>query len=187
MRSVSKALRGCVVLPPVLHQQLATWPRLRMQCPYQRPLCWCYCAEPVPGWCHQRSCRCQHSCTPKKAFPAWGHTCHVMPLALLSQALRPGVTSAIAAASHAVADVQLTHGDIITVGSLNLACLATPGHTNGCMCFYLPGVGDRVGMVFTGGLMWWWWRGGGNSCGGVVSKQVARSAVCQGVVLGMCE
>jgi hypothetical protein len=46
--------------------------------------------------------------------------------------------------------VQLTHGDIIAVGSLKLACLATPGHTNGCMSFYLPGAGARVGMVFTG-------------------------------------
>lgn len=66
------------------------------------------------------------------------------------KSLRPGITSAIAAASTAAADVQLTHGDIIAVGSLKLACLATPGHTNGCMSFYLPGAGARVGMVFTG-------------------------------------
>lgn len=68
------------------------------------------------------------------------------------QALRPSVKSAIAAASSAAADVQLAPGDILTVGSLQLLCLATPGHTNGCMCFYLPGNGSRTGMVFTGEL-----------------------------------
>jgi len=66
------------------------------------------------------------------------------------KALCPGVTSAIAAASKASADVHLSHGDVITVGGLTLSCLATPGHTDGCMCFYLaPGEG-REGVVFTG-------------------------------------
>jgi hypothetical protein len=68
------------------------------------------------------------------------------------QALRPSVKSAIAVASSAAADVQLAPGDTLVVGSLQLLCLATPGHTNGCMCFYLPGNGSRTGMVFTGAL-----------------------------------
>jgi glyoxylase-like metal-dependent hydrolase (beta-lactamase superfamily II) len=63
------------------------------------------------------------------------------------------VKSAIAAASSAAADVQLAPGDTLTVGSLQLVCLATPGHTNGCMCFYLPGAGSRTGMVFTGKMV----------------------------------
>lgn len=70
------------------------------------------------------------------------------------QALRPGVASKIAAASKAAADVHLSCGDVLEVGtSLKLVCLATPGHTDGCMSFYLPpGAGGRTGMVFTGGL-----------------------------------
>jgi sulfur dioxygenase len=60
------------------------------------------------------------------------------------------VTSAIAAASTAAADVKLSPGDIIQAGSLRLTCLATPGHTNGCMCFYLPPSEVRTGLVFTG-------------------------------------
>lgn len=67
-----------------------------------------------------------------------------------AQALRPDVTSAIAAASAAAVDVKLSPGDTIKVGSLRLTCLATPGHTNGCMCFYLPPSEVRTGLVFTG-------------------------------------
>jgi glyoxylase-like metal-dependent hydrolase (beta-lactamase superfamily II) len=68
------------------------------------------------------------------------------------QSLRPGVKSAIAAASHADADVKLAPGDTISAGGLRLRCLPTPGHTNGCMCFLLPpsASGGRPGMVFTG-------------------------------------
>lgn len=70
---------------------------------------------------------------------------------LVLQALRPAVRSCIAAASRAAGDVQLHDGDPLEVGSLNLHCLATPGHTNGCMCFYLPSQGQgQPGMVFTG-------------------------------------
>lgn len=65
--------------------------------------------------------------------------------------LSKGVRSAIAAASGAVGDMQLQDNDTIQVGSLAIRCISTPGHTNGCMSFYLapvqPGVG---GMVFTG-------------------------------------
>lgn len=77
-----------------------------------------------------------------------------MWVAHMLQALRPGVVSKIAAASKAAADVHLSCGDVLEVGpSLKLVCLATPGHTDGCMSFYLPpGASGRTGMVFTGGL-----------------------------------
>eukprot|EP00775_Hariotina_reticulata_P006637 gene6637-6864_t len=67
------------------------------------------------------------------------------------KALRPGVTSRISAAANTDADVKLQEGDTINVGSLSLQCLATPGHTDGCMSFYLAPLGPAgVGMVFTG-------------------------------------
>uniref|UniRef100_A0A383VCV9 Metallo-beta-lactamase domain-containing protein n=1 Tax=Tetradesmus obliquus TaxID=3088 RepID=A0A383VCV9_TETOB len=66
-------------------------------------------------------------------------------------ALRPSVCSSIAAASGAAADIQLQHGDIIKFGSLALHAIATPGHTSGCLCFYLPPAGAGApGLVFTG-------------------------------------
>jgi sulfur dioxygenase len=74
-------------------------------------------------------------------------------LSLLLQSLRPGVKSSIAANSGAAADIHLQSGDSIKFGTLALQVLATPGHTSGCMCFYLPpssaGAGGP-GLVFTG-------------------------------------
>ena len=65
--------------------------------------------------------------------------------------LLPGVKSSIAAASGAAGDIQLHDGDVINIGLLELHCLATPGHTNGCMSYYLPSpVTSASGMVFTG-------------------------------------
>lgn len=67
------------------------------------------------------------------------------------QALRPEVRSVIGAASGAAADVHLQHGDTIKVGGLQLQAIATPGHTSGCLSYYLPPTGPgTVGMVFTG-------------------------------------
>lgn len=76
------------------------------------------------------------------------------PHILNTQSLRAGVTSGIAAASKADADVQLSPGDTLKIGSLSLTCLATPGHTNGCMSFYLPAGPSRSGLVFTGTFCW---------------------------------
>jgi sulfur dioxygenase len=78
------------------------------------------------------------------------HTyCSCAPL--LTQALLPHVKSSIAAASGAAGDIQLHDGDIISIGSLEMYCLATPGHTDGCMTYYLPSpVTGASGMVFTG-------------------------------------
>jgi sulfur dioxygenase len=61
------------------------------------------------------------------------------------------VKSSIAATSGAAADIQLQHGDSIKFGSLELQVLSTPGHTSGCLCFYLPPAGPgAAGLVFTG-------------------------------------
>jgi len=60
---------------------------------------------------------------------------------------KPGVQSLIAEASGAKADVQLKHGDTVSMGAVQLAVRATPGHTNGCISFVTEANG---GMVFTG-------------------------------------
>jgi sulfur dioxygenase len=61
------------------------------------------------------------------------------------------VRSSIAAASGAAADVQLAEGGAVSFGPLSLRVIATPGHTNGCICFYLSPVAPAAsGMVFTG-------------------------------------
>ena len=57
----------------------------------------------------------------------------------------PGMRSAIAAASGADADLKFKHGDVLTFGAFKLEVRATPGHTDGCVCFVLPGC-----AVFTG-------------------------------------
>ncbi len=54
--------------------------------------------------------------------------------------------SIISGAAGAAADQYVQHGDIITFGGFRLECRATPGHTDGCMSYYLP----AAGMVFTG-------------------------------------
>jgi hypothetical protein len=67
------------------------------------------------------------------------------------QALRPSARSSIAAASGAVADILLQDNDCIKLGSLEFRVIATPGHTNGCLCFYLPpSSAGGPGLVFTG-------------------------------------
>lgn len=59
----------------------------------------------------------------------------------------PEVRTVISKASGAKGDVLVEPGDKIAVGGLALECLATPGHTLGCMSFLLPGSPARV---FTG-------------------------------------
>lgn len=59
--------------------------------------------------------------------------------------------SGIAAASGAAADLQLADGDAVPLGALALRCISTPGHTAGCMCFYLPPAAPgAAGLAFTG-------------------------------------
>ena len=58
---------------------------------------------------------------------------------------KTGAQIAIGArAGVACADVQLEDGDVIRFGSMELKALYTPGHTAGCMSYYIPG------FVFTG-------------------------------------
>jgi len=61
--------------------------------------------------------------------------------------LMPGVKSIISKASRAKADISLESGDKVNFGSFELEALATPGHTNGCITFFLAGSSP---MVFTG-------------------------------------
>lgn len=58
----------------------------------------------------------------------------------------PGLRSACACASKALAEVVLHDGDVITFGRRSLRVLSTPGHTDGCLSFVL----DNNSMVFTG-------------------------------------
>jgi sulfur dioxygenase len=62
------------------------------------------------------------------------------------KSLMPGVQSMISKASTAKADVYLEPEQMFKVGSLVFRAIATPGHTDGCMCFYL----EDKGMIFTG-------------------------------------
>jgi hypothetical protein len=47
----------------------------------------------------------------------------------------PGLRSAVGAASGALADMCLAHGDVVPFGGRHLRALATPGHTAGCMSY----------------------------------------------------
>jgi len=63
--------------------------------------------------------------------------------------LHPEVKTMISEASGAAADIKLKDGDRIEFGEYALEALATPGHTDGCMCFVLQGPDDPK-AVFTG-------------------------------------
>ncbi|CAK8987642.1 Persulfide dioxygenase ETHE1 homolog [Durusdinium trenchii] len=65
------------------------------------------------------------------------------------QQIHPEVKTVISAASGAKADVKVSDGDQITVGRYVLKCVATPGHTDGCMTFVLEGPGEPK-AAFTG-------------------------------------
>eukprot|EP00446_Apocalathium_sp_SHHI-4_P093910 CAMPEP_0177457630 /NCGR_PEP_ID=MMETSP0369-20130122/13087_1 /TAXON_ID=447022 ORGANISM="Scrippsiella hangoei-like, Strain SHHI-4" /NCGR_SAMPLE_ID=MMETSP0369 /ASSEMBLY_ACC=CAM_ASM_000364 /LENGTH=428 /DNA_ID=CAMNT_0018930669 /DNA_START=1 /DNA_END=1287 /DNA_ORIENTATION=+ len=59
----------------------------------------------------------------------------------------PEVKTVISKASGANADMHIQEGDKVTFGNLALEVLATPGHTDGCLTYYLAG---SPGMAFTG-------------------------------------
>lgn len=48
------------------------------------------------------------------------------------------------------ADIILNDGDEISFGSFKIKAIATPGHTDTCMSFYVEGQDGATGMVFTG-------------------------------------
>jgi sulfur dioxygenase len=60
----------------------------------------------------------------------------------------PRLESVISESSGADADVKVTHGQVLTWanGTRSLKCVATPGHTAGCMSF----IDEGLGCVFTG-------------------------------------
>lgn len=57
----------------------------------------------------------------------------------------PACKSVIAAASGAAADVKISHGDTVSFGAFSLQVRATPGHTDGCVTYVLPGAAAFTG------------------------------------------
>lgn len=49
-----------------------------------------------------------------------------------------GCKSIISKASGAQADIHVDESDVINFGPHRLRVLATPGHTNGCVTYYIP-------------------------------------------------
>ncbi|BFZ01376.1 hypothetical protein BsWGS_04415 [Bradybaena similaris] len=48
---------------------------------------------------------------------------------------------------------QVTHGDELQIGNLNVKCLFTPCHTSGHICYYVTGPSGTDPAVFTGDTM----------------------------------
>eukprot|EP00747_Dinoflagellata_sp_TGD_P133180 gnl/TRDRNA2_/TRDRNA2_175162_c0_seq1.p1 gnl/TRDRNA2_/TRDRNA2_175162_c0~~gnl/TRDRNA2_/TRDRNA2_175162_c0_seq1.p1 ORF type:complete len:427 (-),score=74.83 gnl/TRDRNA2_/TRDRNA2_175162_c0_seq1:233-1513(-) len=61
--------------------------------------------------------------------------------------LKPEIRTVISKASGAKADIHVEHDDKVKFGGLELAALATPGHTAGCITWVLKG---SPTMAFTG-------------------------------------
>jgi len=74
------------------------------------------------------------------------HADHITSGGLIRKQL-PEVRTVISRASGAKADVFVDPGDKVSFGSFALQALATPGHTSGCITWYLEGTPP---MVFTG-------------------------------------
>lgn len=73
------------------------------------------------------------------------HADHVTGTGKL-KSLLPGTKSVIGANSGAQADVHLNDGATVSVGSIKLVAVATPGHTNGCLTY----ISHDQAMAFTG-------------------------------------
>eukprot|EP00607_Mallomonas_marina_P010126 CAMPEP_0182419760 /NCGR_PEP_ID=MMETSP1167-20130531/4139_1 /TAXON_ID=2988 /ORGANISM="Mallomonas Sp, Strain CCMP3275" /LENGTH=391 /DNA_ID=CAMNT_0024594843 /DNA_START=114 /DNA_END=1289 /DNA_ORIENTATION=- len=83
--------------------------------------------------------------TLKYAINTHCHADHITGTGLLKQRF-PGCQSAIAESSGAQADIKLNDGDRIEFGGRALMCIATPGHTSGCVSYVM----DDFSRVFTG-------------------------------------
>lgn len=70
------------------------------------------------------------------------HADHVTGSGILAK--MSGAQIAMSALSGALMDVPLDDGQILQCGNLQIKALSTPGHTNGCMCYYVDNA------VFTG-------------------------------------
>jgi sulfur dioxygenase len=84
----------------------------------------------------------------KWAINTHAHADHTTGTGKLKQ-LRPGVQSVISKLSGATADILLSDDDLVKIGEFTLKGISTPGHTDGCMCFYLHHH-NHVPMLFTG-------------------------------------
>lgn len=71
------------------------------------------------------------------------HADHITGAAALRKST--GAQTAISAAAQVdCADINLAHRQELFLGKIKILCLSTPGHTDSCMSFYVPG------KVFTG-------------------------------------
>ena len=79
------------------------------------------------------------------------HADHVSASGHIKRKL-PHVKSVISKASAASADILVSSDDCIPIGpTFALRVIQTPGHTKGCVSYYLPPLNDNFsGMVFTG-------------------------------------
>lgn len=83
--------------------------------------------------------------TLKYTFETHVHADHVTASGMLRQRL--GSQSVLSAAGGApCVDNAVLDGDELQFGGHTITCLATPGHTDGCMSFHVP----DLGAVFTG-------------------------------------
>ena len=73
------------------------------------------------------------------------HADHITGTGILKTKV-DNLKSVISKASTAKADIQVEAGDTIVFGSRHVTVRATPGHTEGCVCY----VTDDEAMVFTG-------------------------------------
>jgi sulfur dioxygenase len=81
----------------------------------------------------------------KYGFNTHCHADHITGTGKIKKRI-PGFQSAISKASEAEADILLVPDQVFTLGMMEIKCLATTGHTNGCMSYYVP----SLGAVFTG-------------------------------------
>lgn len=92
----------------------------------------------------------EHHLELRYALNTHAHADHISATGLLKQKL-PRLNSVIGAASHAKANLLVSAGDTVDIGGdLKLDVIETPGHTEGCVSYYLPATKAHPGMVFTG-------------------------------------
>ena len=86
----------------------------------------------------------------RKVLNTHAHADHISSSGMIKQSMN-GVISIIGKASGAKADLLVSHRERIEIGNgVSLEVLETPGHTSGCVSYYLEGEGERPGRVFTG-------------------------------------